>query len=207
MEVIVVADITERDSGADIINRLYEIDPILFDEHQLSSGALSPIYVDLKKIISFPCLLDDLAQDLVVMMLDLEMDVILGVPRAAERIAILVSNKTDIPMIAYREKAKEYGTRKKIEGVYQEGQVCLLIEDVVTTAASVLRAAYSLEREGLKVRDILSIVDREEGGRENIEKAGYNPHSMFKVTQLLDCYLQGGRIAQDQYDYIVRSRQ
>ena len=84
-----------------------------------------------------------------------------------------------------RKERKEYGTSKIIEGDYHPGQVVDIIEDVVTTGGSVLRAINILRDAGLIVNRVISVVDREEGGRENLKKENVELISLIKAKDLL----------------------
>ena len=79
----------------------------------------------------------------------------------------------------------------------------MLIDDLITKAESKLDAIAVLERNGLVVRDVLVILDREQGGREELRRRGYNLHSIFRLSELLDFYLQGGKIDQQKHDEVT----
>lgn len=79
-------------------------------------------------------------------------------------------------MVMKRKESKDYGTKKMVEGVYQRNDRCVIIEDVVTSGGSVLETAASLSKEGLKVSDVICLLDRDQGGRANLEKNGIKLH-------------------------------
>ncbi|MBV9576194.1 MAG: orotidine 5'-phosphate decarboxylase, partial [Gammaproteobacteria bacterium] len=71
-----------------------------------------------------------------------------------------------------------------IEGVFQPNQTCLIIEDVVTTGSSIIETADEIEKVGLKVTDLVALIDREQGGRNTLEKK-YKLHTLFSLSEIL----------------------
>ena len=84
-----------------------------------------------------------------------------------------------------RKEAKGHGTKRQIEGNITEGMKVLILEDVVTTGGSLLKAADAVVKEGGTIAGIHVLVDREEGAAEKIAEAGYEFSSLFKVSELL----------------------
>ena len=84
-----------------------------------------------------------------------------------------------------RKAAKTHGTGRRIEGCFDRGMAVVVVEDVITTGSSALEAVAALQAEGARVRGVLSVVDREEGGREAIERSGIAVHSLVPVSALL----------------------
>lgn len=100
------------------------------------------------------------------------------------------ANEEDIPLegILVRKEPKKYGTQRQIEGNIREGMDIVLVEDVVTTGGSVLKAAEILEKEKLQIIKIFALIDREEGGKENIEAKGYEFEAFFTLSEILKKY-------------------
>ncbi|XP_059053056.1 uridine 5'-monophosphate synthase-like [Achroia grisella] len=113
-------------------------------------------------------------------------DHICGVPYTALPIATLLSVKVKKPMLLRRKDAKAYGTKKMIEGHCKVGETCLIIEDVVTSGSSVLETVKDLNKEGLIVKNAIIILDREQGGRMNLESNNVYIDSLFTMTELID---------------------
>jgi orotate phosphoribosyltransferase len=98
-------------------------------------------------------------------------------------------------MIYPRREAKEHGTKKLIEGAFAPGETAVVLDDLITTGASKVEALAPLKEAGLKVTDVVVLVDREQGGREELAAAGLTLHAVLTVSQLLDALVRHGRIA------------
>lgn len=113
-------------------------------------------------------------------------------------------------MLIRRKEAKSYGTKKLIEGKFQSGENCLIIEDVVTTGSSILETSTDLKSEGLVIDDAIVVVNREQGGVENIAKRGINMHSLFTLSYLLETLKDAGKIDESMVksvgEYIAKSQ-
>ena len=167
----------------ELLQSLTEINVIKFGEFTLRSGVISPIYIDLRSIIAYPQLLRSVANALWDAV-NSHPTLLCGVPYTALPIATCISLDQNLPMVICRKEAKDYGTKKQVEGIFKKGQNCLIIEDVVTTAGSVLKTIEILEQQGLQVTDVVVLVDRQEGGREALEKKGYRLHAVFTLSEL-----------------------
>jgi uridine monophosphate synthetase len=164
---------------------LHSIGAVKFGEFTLKSGILSPIYIDLRRIISYPELVQQIAALMWEKLSSLRFDCICGVPYTAIPLAVALSLEHRLPMVMRRKEAKAYGTKKIIEGVFERGQTCLLIEDLITSGASIMETIAPLEEEGLKVRDVVVLLDREQGGKRRIEERGYHLHALLNMGELL----------------------
>tara|TARA_E500000318_G_scaffold85651_4_gene81894 strand:+ start:84524 stop:85168 length:645 start_codon:yes stop_codon:yes gene_type:complete len=96
----------------------------------------------------------------------------------------VASLETGLPSIFVRNAKKEYGTAKQVEGTVEEGDVVVFVEDVATTGGQALEAVEVLKSLGAKVPAIISVIDRQEGARENIEGAGVAFHALFTKRDL-----------------------
>lgn len=170
-----------------LITKLFEINAIKFGKFTLKSGIESPIYVDLRVIVSYPDILKLVSELMwkVVKNSGVHFDVICGVPYTALPIASCMSVNFNAPMVMRRKEAKSYGTKKLIEGHFEEGQRCLVIEDIVTSGSSVLETVDSLNSVGLKVSDAVVLLDRCQGGSEKLDASGIKLHSLLNLNKTL----------------------
>lgn len=168
-----------------LLEALINIDVIKWGEFTLRSGEVSPIYIDCRAIISYPPLLRAIANVLWNKIKHLKPDLLCGVPYTALPIATAISLEQNLPMLMCRKEIKEYGTKKQIEGVCKPGQACLIVEDVVTTGGSVLQVAESLKKHDLQVKDIVVLVDRQQGAKEALLAAGSQLHSVYTLGELV----------------------
>lgn len=197
-------------TAKELISTLHTIGVIKFGDFTLKSGIQSPIYIDLRQIISHPKLLQKIADLLWDQVAEMQFDYVCGVPYTALPIATAISLTYDKPMVLKRKEEKNHGTKKLIEGIFQHDKNCLLIEDLFTTGGSALQAAQELERAGLIVTDIVILLDRGQGGIANVEKHGYNVHALLTMNEVLDCLTQERAITQGEAhavrDYITSNQ-
>lgn len=147
-------------------------------ERVLTSGRTSNYYIDAKMTTLDPFGAQLVGRLIIQVLSDYELDAIGGYTLGADPIVSVVaalSAETDRPLSAFivRKEPKKHGERKMIEGPFQKGWRVAVIDDVVTTGGSTLKAIKAVEEAGGQVVLALALVDRMEGGRENIEKAGY----------------------------------
>lgn len=164
----------------------YKLGIIKFGRFTLKSGIESPFYVDLRPLASDPKILKKLANYLLEMLPLDNFDIICGVPYAALPMATAMSLESYIPLIIKRKEAKSYGTKKLIEGIYEKGQNCLLVEDVITSGKSLVETIEEVENEGIKVSDIVVVLDRQQGGKEKLEEKGYKVHSLYNISEVVE---------------------
>lgn len=170
-----------------LIKQLYDIGAIKVGSFTLKSGVISPIYIDLRQIISYPVLLKAVAQRIWEKVKHLSDDLLCGVPYTALPIATCIAIEHNKPMIMVRKEAKNYGTRQMVEGSYQAGQSVLVIEDVVTSGASILNTVQELQNVGLQVTHVAAFLDREQGGKDNLAK---NACEFFHVITLTEIFTE-----------------
>ena len=180
----------------------YKLGIIKFGRFTLKSGIESPFYVDLRPLASDPKILKLLANYLLDMLPLDNFDLICGVPYAALPMATAMSLESYLPLIIKRKEAKQYGTKKILEGIYKPGQNCLLVEDVITSGASLLETIPEIENEGITVSDIVVVLDRQQGGREMLEKKGFRVHSLFTISDVCKILKDEGHLTDDEVERI-----
>ena len=170
---------------------------IKFGEFTLKSGLKSPIYIDLRQIITYPKLLEQIGQAYLPMLKELKFQRLAGLPYAAIPIATAISLAGDYPMIYPRKEAKAYGTKAEIEGEYHAGETAVIIDDLATTGGSKFEAIEKLTGAGLVVKDVVVLVDRQSGAKESLEQAGYAMHAVLTISALLEYWENNGKVEKE----------
>jgi uridine monophosphate synthetase len=181
-------------TAAALADRLLDTGCVRFGQFTLKSGLISPIYLDLRQLISDPSLLADAGNAYVELLRDLRFDRLAALPYAALPIATAISLAGGWPMIYPRKEAKAYGTGAEIEGGFAAGERAVVIDDLATTGGSKFEAIEKLAAAGLKIDDVVVLVDRQSGASEALAAAGYRLHAVMTLTQMLDHWTQTGRV-------------
>lgn len=184
-------------SQKSLADGLLEAGCIKFGSFTLKSGLQSPIYIDLRQIISYPKLLAQVGQAYLPILKNLQFSRIAGLPYAAIPIATAISLAGNYPMIYPRKEVKTYGTKAETEGEYQAGETVVVIDDLATTGGSKFEAIEKLTGVGLVVKDVVVLVDRQSGAKESLEQAGYSLHAVLTISQLLDYWEETGQVEND----------
>ena len=177
---------------------------VRFGEFTLRSGRQSPIYIDLRRLASYPDLLARVGSAYRTLLSGLEFDRLAGLPYAALPIATAVALQTGKGMIYPRKEVKNYGTRAPVEGVFEMGETVVVLDDLATTGGSKFEAIECLESVGCLVRDVVVLVDRQSGAGEALAEAGYRMHAVFTLTDLIDYWLGRGKISPEQASMVRR---
>ncbi len=196
------SSMTERHRA--LVDGLFDRGCVRFGEFRLKSGIMSPIYLDLRRLVAFPDLLTLAARAYAEVMATLDFDQIAALPYAAMPLGTAVSLLTGKPMLYPRREAKDYGTQAVIEGVFEPGQKALVLDDVATRGDSKVEAFARLEGAGLVVNDVLVLIDREGGARELMAQHGKSMHAVFGLRELVRCWVASGRIDADQAGAVER---
>ncbi len=173
---------------------LHRIGAVRFGDFLLKSGRRSPVYVDLRGLVSHPEVLRSAGEALSEALKGLQFDLVAGLPYAGLPLAVSTGLAGNHPVIYPRKEVKEYGTRKQVEGEFSPGQTAVVIDDVITNGGAKLELIEPLEAAGLLVRDVLVLVDREQGGAAALAERGYRLHSLFTLRELLEALERAGAV-------------
>lgn len=191
---------TSNTKLSNIADGLLSAGCIKFGEFTLKSGLKSPIYIDLRQIITYPKLLQKIAEAYLPVLRPLSFVRIAGLPYAAIPIATAISLAGNYPMIYPRKEAKTYGTKAEIEGEYHPGETVVVIDDLATTGGSKFEAIEKLTGAGLVVKDVVVLVDRQSGAKESLAQAGYSLHAVLTITQMLDYWEETEKVEKDKIE-------
>ncbi|NQU82912.1 MAG: hypothetical protein HQ539_03110 [Parcubacteria group bacterium] len=190
---------------------IFDIGAIKFGAFRLKlhdtnpDAPLSPFCIDLRLLRTFPPTRKRVAMLMRNHILGdkgIVFDIFADIPTVITPVVTSLSDMTGIGFISPKI-SKTHGLTGQIDGVYDKGLSVLLIDDLVTSGTSIIEAANVLGNNDLLVRDILVLVDRQQGGEQAIAKAGYKLHSIFKFSQMLQFYLREDLIDQQKYNQVV----
>lgn len=186
-----------------LILALFKNKCIEFGTFKLVSGITSPIYIDIRKLVSFPPLMKRSAAAYWSVIKKLRFDRLTGVPYAALPIASVISVEYNVPLVYTRKEQQDHGITKLVQGEYKKGEKVVVVDDIITTGASKLTVIEPLEKSGLKVKDVVILVDREQGGMEKLAEKGYSLHSVFLVTEVLEVLAKEHKINRKKYKEVL----
>ncbi len=175
------------DIMSELSKALEDCGALQFGDFTLASGAKSNYYIDIKKASTNPQVLYLISQVMAEKMQDenLRPNRIAGVVLGSVPLAAALSMAVGIPYVMVRKEKKDHGTGKLIEGDLNTGDKVLVIEDVITTAGSSVKAIETLREAGADVIGVLSVIDREGGGRENLKSIGVELWALVKGSEVL----------------------
>lgn len=198
---------------------LHHLGAVRFGDFSLGRSTVhSPIYIDLKVMLGDPSVLRSAAK-----LIQQEtrfgqalrkpkvgwFDVVAGVPYGGLHLATAFSLETNTPLTYARQPSEDSGGHV-IEGVRQPGATALIVDDLVTGGRSILATASLFRQEGLQVRDVIVLVDRDQGAAERLKQNGLHLISILKLPVMLNLYAAEGWISEDQHrraiEYIHSAR-
>jgi uridine monophosphate synthetase len=186
----------------DLVVDLYDIRCLLFGAFKQASGAVFNYYVDLRQIISDPTLFRRVLNCYAEILQQLQFDRIAGIPYGSLPTATGLSLQLHKPLIYPRKEVKAHGTRRLVEGEFNEGETVAVVDDILITGGSVLEGIAKLTSSGLKVSDVVVFLDH--GGchdtraKERLADAGLRLHAVLNLESISDVLEAAGRISASQ---------
>lgn len=196
-----------------VANALFESGCIKFGSFKIKSGAISPYYIDMARLLSKPsqlCAIAEVAADRINEITAVEsLNKIASIELKGALITPIVACKVNLPCIIVRKEDKAYGVTGRIAGVdVVKGDNVLFFDDVVSEGISKIEGIKPLKELGAEVNHIMVIVNREQGGKEKLEKEGYTVNALAKVSEVVASLHKAGKISSEQaktvLDYIKK---
>jgi orotate phosphoribosyltransferase len=192
----------------EICKILDRIGAFKFGAFRLTSGKMSPYYIDLRIVPSFP----DAFREICSVYADFiknkvgtkNFERVAGIPVAGIPFAALIAYDLKKPFLYIRKGVRRHGRERRIEGVIAPGDHILLVDDLVTTGLSLQKAAKTIVAEGGLVTDAVVLLDRQEGGKERLAKSGIRVHALLNITEIANTLHELGTIDEEQLRTILR---
>jgi orotate phosphoribosyltransferase len=179
---------TDETKKMEMAKILHKIDALKFGVFKLTSGKASPYYIDLRVVPSFPGafrqICDFYAEQITHNIGLKSFDRVAGVPLAGIPFASQIAYNLGKPFLYVRKGVRLHGRKRRVEGILSSGDRVLLVDDLVTTGLTLNRAAKAVRAEGGIVKEAIALLDREEGGKEKLEKNGIRLFSLLKMSEV-----------------------
>ena len=193
---------------AEICKILNKIGALKFGAFKLTSGKISPYYIDLRIIPSFPDAFQkicNLQASFTKKEIGLQnFDRIAGIPIAGIPFASLIAYNLKKPFLYIRKGVRVHGRQRRVEGILTSGDRVLLIDDLITTGLSLVEAMKAIEAEGGVTTDAVVLLDREEKGKEKLDKNGIELHALLKMSEIANRLYEIGAIDEVQLKTILK---
>jgi orotate phosphoribosyltransferase len=197
--------LTQKERMANI---LFKIDAVKFGVFKLSTGKASPYYIDLRVIPSFPDAFHEICESYAQYITSeigvKKIDRIAAIPLAGIPFASQIAYNLKKPFLYVRKDIQLQGRERRVEGILVSGDKVLLIDDLLTTGLTLKKAAEAVRAEGGVVTEAVVFLDREEGGRELLEKNGIKIHSLLKISEMAKTLYEMGAIDEENLKTILK---
>jgi orotate phosphoribosyltransferase len=191
-----------------VANALYSSGCVKFGVFKIKSGAISPYYIDLTRLLSSPeqlCVVAEVAAEQVrrIMVSD-RIDKLASIELKGALIVPSIACKVNLPCVIVRKEEKAYGVTGRIAGAdVAKGDNILFFDDVVSEGLSKVEGIKPLQALGGNVKHMLVVVNREQGGKENLEKLGFRVHALAKISEIVNSLYQNKHISKEQADKVL----
>jgi len=196
------------DVASQVADALFRSGCLKFGTFRIRSGALSPYYIDLSCLLSSPkdlcCVVDAIADEVKRIMASDRIDKLASIELKGALLLPSIACRVNLPCVVVRKAEKKYGvTGRTAGGEVVEGEHVLFFDDVVTDGISKLEGIKPLEQLGARIETVMVVVDREQSGRENIEKSGYKFRPLTTISELVSRLLQSSSISEDRANAVL----
>jgi orotate phosphoribosyltransferase len=202
---------TRKNNGAkkvELAKILHNIDALKFGLFKLTSGKVSPYYIDLRIVPSFPDAfrqICDFYGESITSQVGLKnFDRIAGIPIAGIPFASQIAYNLRKPFLYVRKGVRLHGRQRRVEGILVSGDSVLLVDDLVTTGLTLKKAAEAVTAEGGIVKEAVALLDREEGGKEKLAKNGIQLHALLKISEVANTLYELGAIDEESLKTIMK---
>jgi orotate phosphoribosyltransferase len=186
-----------------VAEALYLSGCLKFGSFKIKSGAISPYYIDMARLLSAPkqlCSVADAAAETIkeIMVTD-RLDKLASIELKGALIVPSIACRVNLPCIIVRKEEKAYGVTGRIAGAdVAKGDSILFFDDVISEGLSKIEGIKPLLELGANVKHMLVIVNREQGGKENLEKLGYRIHALAKISEIVDSLQRKQHISEEE---------
>jgi len=197
----------------DVASALYTSGCLKFGSFRIKSGVLSPYYIDLACLLSSPKHLNSITQTaankIEEIMISEHIDKLASIELKGALLLPSIACQVNLPCIVVRKEEKAYGVTGRTAGAeVVKGELILFFDDVISEGLSKLEGIKPLEQLGAQIKNVMVVVDREQGGAETLQKLGYKVHALAKISGMVRCLLQHNHISEEQahavLDYVKK---
>lgn len=198
-----MSSITDKVAAA-----LYLSGCVKFGVFKIKSGAISPYYIDLARLLSSPeqlcAIAEVVAEQVRQIMLSDRIDKLASIELKGALIVPSIACKVNLPCVVVRKEEKAYGVTGRIAGAdIGKGDNILFFDDVISEGLSKVEGIKPLQELGANVKHLLVVVNREQGGKETLEKLGFRVHALAKISEIVTSLYQNRHISKDQTDKVL----
>ena len=169
----------------ELIAALKACGAVRYGDFTLASGKKSKYYIDIKKASTDPKTLKLIARQAAFRIKQMDVNIIAGVELGGVPLATAVSMETELPLLIVRKAVKDYGTKSRFVGDIRPEDKLVMLEDVTTSGGSVMNAIEVIRETGANIKYVISVVDREEGAKENLKDAGTELVPLVSASDLI----------------------
>jgi len=169
----------------ELIAALKACGAVRYGDFTLASGKKSKYYIDIKKASTDPKTLKLIARQAAFRIKQMDVNIIAGVELGGVPLATAVSMETELPLLIVRKAVKDYGTKSRFVGDIKPEDRLVMLEDVTTSGGSVRDAIEVVRETGANIKYVISVVDREEGAKENLKEAGAELVPLVSASDIL----------------------